>query len=68
VPTGKIKWYDVERGYGFIVPDEGGPDVFIHRSEVQSEESDSLGEGKAVEYETKSSPKGVVAVSIKLTD
>ena len=68
MPTGKVKWYDDERGYGFIQSDEGGPDVFVHQSEIQVESSFILDEGQSVEFEIKSSPKGPVAASVKPID
>ena len=46
------------------MPDEGGPDVFVHKSEIRAGELDVLAEGQSVQYETKSSPKGLVAVSV----
>lgn len=49
--TGTVKWFNPEKGYGFIVPEDGGKDVFVHISAVQSAGLDSLREGQKVEYE-----------------
>ena len=60
--TGKIKWFDNEKGYGFIVQDEDGTDLFVHHSET---EGYVLQEGDAVEFEIGEGKKGPCAVSVK---
>ena len=60
--TGKIKWFDNEKGYGFIVQDEGGADLFVHHSET---EGYVMQEGDAVEFEIGEGKKGPCAVSVK---
>lgn len=49
--TGKIKWYNSQKGYGFIAPDEGGKDVFVHATAVEAAGMRSLNDGQAVSYE-----------------
>ena len=49
--TGKIKWYNPEKGFGFIVPDEGGPDVFIHKTALEKAGVKSVKEGQAISFE-----------------
>ena len=48
--TGKVKWFDGEKGFGFITPDEGGKDLFCHFSNIQGDGFRSLDEGDAVEF------------------
>ena len=60
--TGKIKWFDNEKGYGFIVQDEGGADLFVHHSETDGY---ALQEGDTVEYEIGEGKKGPCAVNVK---
>ncbi|API57760.1 cold-shock protein (plasmid) [Rhizobium leguminosarum] len=50
MPTGKVKWFDVTKGFGFIVPDAGGPDVFLHLSKVQESNLPTLETGAAIQY------------------
>ena len=64
VATGSVKWFSDERGYGFIVPDEGGKEVFVHRSNIESE-SRSLLEGQKVEFEIGEGRKGPEATNVR---
>jgi len=61
---GKIKWFSDTKGYGFITPDEGGEDVFVHYSAVQGEGFKSLKEGQPVEFEVTNGPKGKQATNV----
>lgn len=59
--TGKVKWFDVKKGYGFIVPDDGSADVFVHHSAIDMKGYRVLAEGAAVRFEVVRSPKGLAA-------
>ena len=61
MPTGKIKWFDNEKGYGFIQQDEGDKDLFVHHSETDGY---ALQEGDAVEFEIGEGQKGPCAVKV----
>ena len=56
--TGTVKWFNNDKGYGFITQDDGGTDVFVHHSAISGEGYKSLAEGTKVEYEVEDSPKG----------
>lgn len=62
--TGTVKWFNDSKGFGFITPDDGTPDVFAHFSQIKDEGYKSLKEGEKVEYEAKDSPKGKQASDI----
>ena len=49
--TGKVKWFDAKKGFGFITPDEGGKDAFLHVSALQAANIQSVKDGQAVSYE-----------------
>ena len=49
--TGKVKWFDAKKGFGFITPDDGGKDAFLHVSALQAANIQSVNDGQAVEYE-----------------
>jgi CspA family cold shock protein len=51
MPTGTVKWFNSQKGYGFIQPDDGGKDVFVHASAVERAGMSSLNEGQKVNYE-----------------
>jgi len=59
--TGTVKWFDAEKGYGFIKPDHNGDDLFIHYTGIQGNGYRSLTEGAKVEYATRQGRKGVEA-------
>ena len=62
---GKVKWFDEDRGFGFISPDEGGKDLFVHCSEMQAGGLKSLRGGQAVEFVVKHGAKGLHATAIR---
>jgi len=64
MPTGTIKWFNDQKGFGFIADDSGGDDVFVHFSVVEMEGFKSLKEGQPVEYEAETSNKGLKATKV----
>ena len=62
--TGTVKWFNAEKGFGFIAPDEGGADVFAHYSAIASSGYRSLEENQKVEFEVTQGPKGPQAENI----
>ncbi|MCL2595792.1 MAG: cold-shock protein [Promicromonosporaceae bacterium] len=63
--TGTVKWFNAEKGYGFIAPDDGSADVFAHYSAIQSSGYRSLEEGQKVEFDVTAGPKGAQADNIR---
>ncbi len=61
---GTVKWFNEQKGYGFITPDGGGKDLFVHFSNIAGDGYKSLTEGQAVEFESSQGPKGPEAVSV----
>ena len=57
MPVGTVKWFNSTKGYGFIQPDNGGPDVFVHISAVERAGLGNLNEGEKVSYEEQRDPK-----------
>jgi CspA family cold shock protein len=63
--TGTVKWFDAEKGYGFITPEDGSKDLFVHHSEIQADGYAKLEDGEKVEFEVGSGPKGPCATQVK---
>jgi CspA family cold shock protein len=63
--TGTVKWFSDEKGFGFITPDEGGKDLFVHHSAIQSSGFRTLAEGARVSYEAEAGDKGPKAVNVQ---
>ena len=61
---GVVKWFSNQKGYGFITPDGGGKDVFVHHSAIQGEGYKTLDEGQPVEFEITQGPKGEQAANV----
>ena len=62
--TGTVKWFNDDKGFGFITPSDGGKDLFVHQSDINAEGFRSLPEGAQVSYEEASSDKGPKAVNV----
>ena len=62
---GAVKWFNAEKGYGFIAQDGGGPDVFVHYSAIDTQGYRSLDEGQRVEFEITQGPKGPQAETVQ---
>ncbi|MGH3042882.1 MAG: cold-shock protein [Gaiellaceae bacterium] len=62
--TGTVKWFNDAKGFGFIAPDEGSKDLFVHFSNIAGEGFKSLSEGSRVEYEAREGTKGPEATNV----
>ncbi|MFE6968347.1 cold-shock protein [Isoptericola sp. NPDC057653] len=63
--TGTVKWFNSEKGYGFIAPEDGSADVFVHFSAIQSQGYRSLDEEQRVEFDVTQGPKGPQAENVR---
>ncbi len=64
MPQGTVKWFNQDNGYGFITPDDGGEDLFVHHSGIAGEGFKSLEEGEKVSYEAVEGRKGMQANNV----
>lgn len=66
---GKIKFFDTQKGFGFIAPDDGGKDIFVHRNNVENlDNNQGLEDNEAVEFEVEETPKGLSATNVRSLD
>ena len=65
MPTGTVKWFSDDKGFGFVTPDEGGQDLFVHHTGIIGEGYRSLTEGAKVSYEEQQGDKGPKAVNVQ---
>ena len=65
MPTGTVKWFSDEKGFGFITPDDGSKDLFVNQSGIVGDGFRSLAEGAKVSYEAEASDKGPRAVDVR---
>jgi CspA family cold shock protein len=65
MPSGTVKWFSDDKGFGFITPDDGSKDVFVHHNSINGEGFRSLAEGAQVTYDVESSDKGPRAANVQ---
>ncbi len=68
MPTGTVKWFNVTKGYGFVQPDDGSKDVFVHITAVQAAGLTGLAEGQRLSYDLQDARGKLAAADLKLLD
>jgi cold shock protein len=63
--TGTVKWFNADKGFGFITPDEGSKDLFVHQTDIERQGYRTLDEGQKVEFESEEGTKGPKAVQVR---
>jgi CspA family cold shock protein len=63
--TGTVKWFNNDKGFGFITPDEGGKDLFVHHSSINGSGFRTLADGARVSYDSEDGPKGPKAINVE---
>jgi CspA family cold shock protein len=63
--AGIVKWFNAEKGFGFIIPDEGGPELFVHQSAIQAGGSRILDQQARVKFDIAQGPKGPLATNVQ---
>ena len=66
MPTGTVKWFNADKGFGFITPEDGGKDLFVHHTGIAGGGFKSLAEGAKVSYDAESGDKGPKAVNVQV--
>jgi CspA family cold shock protein len=66
MPTGTVKWFNEAKGFGFITPQGGGEDVFVHYSSIKSAGFKTLAEGQSVKYDVEQGRKGLQATNVEI--
>ena len=65
MPTGTVKWFNDDKGFGFITPEDGSKELFVHQSDIQGEGFRSLSEGESVSFDVEAGDKGPKAVKVQ---
>ncbi|MCB1693796.1 MAG: cold shock domain-containing protein [Pseudomonadales bacterium] len=68
MPTGRVKWFNNAKGYGFILPEDGGEDYFVHYSSILMDGYKTLKAGQLVSFELLEGPKGSHAINIQVLE
>jgi len=63
--TGTVKWFDDAKGFGFIAPEDGSKDVFVHHTGILGDGFKSLSDGQQVEFDVQTTPKGLAASNVR---